>query len=65
MRSRSIWLLAALFGAAAAPFVRCAAAQGTLEDYRRAARILDGLSGPAVDVAEPPRWIGPGRFWYP
>jgi len=65
MRSRSTWLAAALFGAAAALFPSRAQAQGTLEDYRRGARILDGLSGPAVDVAEPPRWIGPGRFWYP
>ncbi len=40
------------------------AAQGTLHDYQRAGRVLDSLSTLAVNVAEPPTWIGPGRFWY-
>ena len=41
-----------------------AAAQGTLADYRRAAAVNQRLAGLTVDVAQPPTWIGPARFWY-
>jgi dipeptidyl aminopeptidase/acylaminoacyl peptidase len=41
-----------------------AGAQGTLADYERAAAVNERLAGLTVNVAEPPTWIGPGRFWY-
>ena len=42
-----------------------AAAQGTLEDYRRAATVRQRLEGLTVGVAEAPTWIdGTNRFWY-
>ena len=40
------------------------AAQGTIEDYRRAAAINNRLAGLTVDIAQMPTWIGPTRFWY-
>ena len=39
-------------------------AQGTLEDYRRAAAINQRFTGLTVDVAQTPTWVGPTRFWY-
>ena len=39
-------------------------AQGTLDDYRRAAAINQRLAGLTVDIAQTPTWIGPTRFWY-
>ena len=40
-------------------------AQGTLEDYRRAATVRDRLDGLAVGVAGSPNWIDDtNRFWY-
>ncbi|HET9983171.1 MAG TPA: prolyl oligopeptidase family serine peptidase [Longimicrobiales bacterium] len=57
------WMAVALGSVCLLAPVR-AAAQGTLEDYRRASHVLDGLSDLAVNVAEPPTWIDAGRFWY-
>jgi dipeptidyl aminopeptidase/acylaminoacyl peptidase len=57
---RLLTLLTVLLSAAPA-----ANAQGTLDDYRRAAALNDRLRGLVVDVAQPPVWIGNGsRFWY-
>jgi hypothetical protein len=57
-----------LAGAASLALLLCApalAAQGTLEDYRRAAALNQRLAGLTVDVAQPPTWIGTSdRFWY-
>jgi len=40
-------------------------AQGTLQDYRRAATVRDQLEGLAVGVPEAPTWMGDSnRFWY-
>jgi dipeptidyl aminopeptidase/acylaminoacyl peptidase len=39
-------------------------AQGTLDDYRRAATVTQRLAGLTVDVAQAPTWISPTRFWY-
>ena len=40
-------------------------AQGTLDDYRRAATVRQSLEGLTVGVAEAPTWIdGTTRFWY-
>jgi dipeptidyl aminopeptidase/acylaminoacyl peptidase len=39
-------------------------AQGTLEDYRRAAAVTQRLSGLTVNVAQIPTWIDTSRFWY-
>ena len=42
-----------------------AAAQGTLDDYRRAATLNERLRGLVIDAADAPRWIGEThRFWY-
>ena len=41
-----------------------AGAQGTLDDYRRAANVNQRLTGLTIDVAQAPTWIGPTRFWY-
>ncbi|HEX6938088.1 MAG TPA: prolyl oligopeptidase family serine peptidase [Longimicrobiales bacterium] len=42
-----------------------AAAQGTPEDYRRAATLRERLAGLTIGVAEAPHWIeGSHRFWY-
>ena len=66
MRVRAIIYGAALAStvlpaAAALP----AAAQGTLEDYRRAADVRQRLDGLTVGVAGAPTWIdGSSRFWY-
>ncbi len=39
--------------------------QGTLEDYRRAATVMNRVSGLTVGVAEEPNWIGDtNQFWY-
>ena len=47
------------------PAPRPAAAQGTLEDYRRAATVRQRLDGLTVGVAGAPTWIdGTNRFWY-
>ena len=66
MRVRAI-----IYGAALASTVlpaaaaRPAAAQGTLEDYRRAADVRQRLDGLTVGVAGAPTWInGTSRFWY-
>jgi dipeptidyl aminopeptidase/acylaminoacyl peptidase len=39
-------------------------AQGTLDDYRRAASVMQRLNGLTVNVAQVPTWISPTRFWY-
>src|SRR5690242_8223483 len=39
-------------------------AQGTLDDYRRAASVMQRLNGLTVNVAQAPTWISPTRFWY-
>jgi dipeptidyl aminopeptidase/acylaminoacyl peptidase len=39
-------------------------AQGTLDDYRRAATVNQRLAGLTVNVAQTPTWTGPTRFWY-
>jgi dipeptidyl aminopeptidase/acylaminoacyl peptidase len=39
-------------------------AQGTLDDYRRAATVNQRLAGLTVNVAQTPTWTGPSRFWY-
>src|SRR5262245_27547923 len=42
----------------------CAAAQGTIDDYRRAAAVNQKLAGLTVNVAQLPTWTSPTRFWY-
>ena len=39
-------------------------AQGTLEDYRRAATVNQTLVGLTVDIAQLPTWTEATRFWY-
>ncbi|HEY4307475.1 MAG TPA: prolyl oligopeptidase family serine peptidase [Gemmatimonadaceae bacterium] len=39
-------------------------AQGTLDDYRRAATVNQRLAGLTVDVAQTPVWIGSTKFSY-
>ena len=39
-------------------------AQGTIDDYRRAAGVNQRIANLTVDVAQNPTWIGPARFWY-
>ena len=39
-------------------------AQGSLDDYRRAATVTQRLAGLTVNVAQSPTWISPTRFWY-
>ncbi|HEY6828892.1 MAG TPA: hypothetical protein VI259_18660, partial [Gemmatimonadaceae bacterium] len=39
-------------------------AQGTLDDYRRAASVMQRLNGLTVNVAQTPTWVSPTRFWY-
>ena len=39
-------------------------AQGTLDDYRRAATVNQRIAGLTVNVAQAPTWISPTRFWY-
>lgn len=64
MRARSIIYCAAL-AIAILPTVRPAAAQGTIEDYRRAATVRQSLDGLTVGVAGAPAWIdGTSSFWY-
>ena len=41
-----------------------ALAQGTLEDYRRAATVNQRIGNLTVDIAQAPTWIGQGQFWY-
>jgi len=41
-----------------------ARAQGTLDDYRRAAAVNQRLAGLTVNVAQTPTWTGPSKFWY-
>ena len=38
--------------------------QGTLDDYRRAASVMQRLNGLTVNVAQTPTWVSPTRFWY-
>ena len=61
LRFRSIAVAAAL----AVLWPGMAGAQGTPEDYRRAATIRERLAGLTVGVPEEPHWIGnSNRFWY-
>ncbi|HTI04913.1 MAG TPA: DPP IV N-terminal domain-containing protein [Gemmatimonadales bacterium] len=48
----------------AAVVPRSATAQGTLDDYRRAATVTQRLSGLTVNVPQVPTWISSTRFWY-
>src|SRR5215471_3561107 len=41
-----------------------AGAQGSLDDYRRAAVVNQRLAGLTVNVAQAPTWTAPTRFWY-
>ena len=41
-----------------------ARAQGTLEDYRRAAAVSQRLAGLTINVAQTFTWIDTARFWY-
>lgn len=62
LRRLALATLLLLAGAALAP---PAAAQGTMEDYRRALSTEDRLEGTVVDVPEEPRWSDSApRFWY-
>ena len=64
MRVRAIILGAAL-ALTVLPAAPPAAAQGTLEDYRRAATVRQRLDGLTVGVPDAPNWIdGTSRFWY-
>lgn len=63
MRTHRISHAVVLWSIAVAPSP--AAAQGTLEDYRRAATVEDRLEGLTVGVADAPHWIdGTAEFWY-
>src|SRR5262245_7993766 len=55
---------AALFGASVGMVPLNAKAQGSLDDYRRAARVNQTLANLTVDVAQAPTWIGGDRVWY-
>ena len=64
MRARSI-ISGIVLASAILLMPRPAIAQGTLEDYRRAATVRQRLEGLTVSVAEAPTWIdGTNRFWY-
>ena len=64
MRARSI-ISGIVLASAILLMPRPAVAQGTLEDYRRAATVRQRLEGLTVSVAEAPTWIdGTNRFWY-
>lgn len=39
-------------------------AQGTLDDYRRAATVTQRFTGLTVDIAQAPTWIDLSKFWY-
>jgi dipeptidyl aminopeptidase/acylaminoacyl peptidase len=39
-------------------------AQGTIEDYRRAAVVNQKIANLTVDVAQNPTWVGSTKFWY-
>lgn len=52
------WLLAIV------PALAAAQSGGTLEDYRRAATVMQRLNGLTVNVAQAPTWTSPTRFWY-
>jgi dipeptidyl aminopeptidase/acylaminoacyl peptidase len=57
-------LLAPALAIALAP-TQPASAQGTLDDYRRAAGLSERFRGLVTDAADAPRWIGDShRFWY-
>jgi hypothetical protein len=56
--------LAAVFAIGSVAAMTDLGAQGTLEDYRRAAVINQRLGGLTVDIAQTPTWVGPTRFWY-
>src|SRR5262245_66262363 len=53
-----------VIGASSGLVPLAAHAQGTLEDYRRAAGVNQRLANLTVDVAQAPTWIGGDRFWY-
>ena len=39
-------------------------AQGTLDDYRRAAVVSQKIAGLTVDVPQNPTWVGSTKLWY-
>src|SRR5215831_893385 len=41
-----------------------AGAQGSLDDYRRAATVTQRLAGLTANIAQSPTWTEPTRFWY-
>src|SRR5262245_51469185 len=53
-----------VIGASSGLVPLAAHAQGTLEDYRRAAGVNQEIANLTVDVAQTPTWIGGDRFWY-
>src|SRR5262245_30990210 len=53
-----------LIGASVGMVPLNASAQGSLDDYRRAAGVNQRLANLTVDVAQAPAWIGGDRFWY-
>src|SRR5262245_19828630 len=53
-----------VIGASSGLVPLAAHAQGTLEDYRRAAGVNQRIANLTVDVAQAPSWIGGDRFWY-
>jgi dipeptidyl aminopeptidase/acylaminoacyl peptidase len=63
---RHAFAAAVWFAATTLTFVvPSASAQGTTDDYQRADALNRRYQGLAVDVAEPPRWIGEtSRLWY-
>jgi dipeptidyl aminopeptidase/acylaminoacyl peptidase len=65
MRSGNAMASAVLLLLAAALAATPAAAQGTLEDYRRASGLSRSLAGLTVNVVSSPTWVDDGpRFWY-
>src|SRR5215510_11449481 len=53
-----------LIGASVGMVPLNASAQGSLDDYRRAAGVNQRLANLTVDIAQAPTWIGGDRFWY-
>ena len=45
-------------------FPAAVSGQGTLDDYRRAASVMQRLNGLTVNVAQTPTWVSATRFWY-
>jgi dipeptidyl aminopeptidase/acylaminoacyl peptidase len=43
---------------------RAVHAQGTMEDYQRAAAVNQRLAGLTVNVAQDPTWVSATKFWY-